>query len=369
MQPDVFFYVMAVIAVINITYYIFLAKVGLSPLPESELHLNQPVSVIVCSKNEQENLKVLVPKLLEQDHPNFEIILVNDASHDDTKEVIEFFMEQDRRVKMVDVVNIESFWGNKKYALTLGIKKAVNDQLVFIDADCTPDSNRWLSIMSSYLKEEKSIVLGYGGYQKITGSLLNKLIRFETGITAIQYFSYAMHGNPYMGVGRNLAYTARQFYEVSGFMSHIKIMGGDDDLFVNQAATSKNTTVSLNEASFTTSQPKTSWSEWWKQKKRHIHTSNYYKKSHRFLLGLFFVSQLAFILAAILALIFSASWIFILGIILLRYLVFWIVVGKGLIRFRESDLIPILPFLEILLIGSQLSLYISNQIHRPKQWN
>jgi glycosyltransferase involved in cell wall biosynthesis len=369
MQLDVFFYVCAVITVINITYYIYFLKVGLSQIQESELHLTQPVSVIVYSKNEKENLKSLVPQLLDQDHPNFEIILVNDASNDNTKDIIEYFMALDSRVKMVDVVNIESFWGNKKYALTLGIKKAVNDQLVFINANCTPNSNKWLSIIASLLKEEKSIVLGYGGYQKITGSLLNKLVRFDTGLTAIKYFSYAMHGNPYMGVGRNLAYTATQFYEVSGFMSHIKIMGGDDDLFVNQAATSKNTAVSLNEDSFTTSLPKTSWSQWWRQKKSHIHTATYYKKTHRFLLGLFFSSQWAFILTVILALIFSSGWMFILGIVLLRYIIFWIVVGKGLIRFRESDLIPLLPFLELLLIVSQLSLYISNLIHRPKQRN
>ncbi|MEN8900020.1 MAG: glycosyltransferase, partial [Nonlabens sp.] len=266
-------------------------------------------------------------------------------------------------------VNNESFWGNKKYALTLGIKKAVNDHLVFIDADCVPNSNEWLSSMAMHLSEQKSIVLGYGGYQKIKNSLINALIRFETGITAIQYFSYAMRGNPYMGVGRNLAYTATQFYSSSGFMSHMKIMGGDDDLFVNEAATKTNTAVSLDEKSFTVSQPKTSWSTWWKQKKRHINTASHYKSKHKLLLGLFYFSQIGFLVSAILALLFGMNWILVLSVVLLRYLFFWIVVGKGLFRFRESDIIILLPFLEILLIGTQLALYVSNMVHRPKQWN
>lgn len=369
MEIGVFFFIVAGFALINIIYYLFLAKAGFGKTDQPSGNLKQPVSVIVCSKNEQENLKILVPQLLNQNHPNFELILINDASQDETRDVIEDFMTQDSRVKMVNVVNNESFWGNKKYALTLGIKKAVNDHLVFIDADCTPNSTEWLSSMAINLSTEKSIVLGYGGYKKIKNSLINALIRFETGITAIQYFSYAMRGNPYMGVGRNLAYTATQFYASSGFMSHMKIMGGDDDLFVNEAATNTNTAVSLNEKSFTNSHPKTSWSKWWKQKKRHINTASHYKRKHKFLLGLFYFSQIGFLISAILAFAFGINWMVILGVVVLRYLIFWIVVGKGLSRFRESDIIILVPFLEVLLIGTQLALFISNMVHRPKQWN
>lgn len=369
MEIGIFFYILAGFALINIIYYFFFSKAGFGKTPQPEGDLKKAVTVIVCSKNEQENLKILVPKLLEQDHPNFEVILINDASYDDTRDVIEDFMSQDSRVKMVDVVNNESFWGNKKFALTLGIKKAANDHLIFIDADCTPNSKQWLSLMAIHLSEEKKIVLGYGGYQKVKNSLLNALIRFETGLTAIQYFSYAMNGNPYMGVGRNLAYTATQFYDVSGFMSHMKIMGGDDDLFVNQAATKDNTVVSLNQDSFTTSEAKKSWSTWWKQKKRHINTASHYKGSHKFLLGLFYISQIGFIVSAVLGFIFGINWMIILGVVLFRYLIFWIVMGKGLSRFRESDIIIILPFLELLLIFSQLALFVSNMVNRPKQWN
>jgi glycosyltransferase involved in cell wall biosynthesis len=368
MEVGVLFFILIGFAAINIAYYIFLSKVGFSQIEEPLGDSHKAVSVIICSKNEQENLKFLIPKLLKQNHSNFELILINDASHDDTRYVIEEFMTQDKRIKMVHVVNNENFWGNKKYALTLGIKKAVNDSLVFIDADCVPTSTEWLSIIARHLTIEKSIVLGYGGYQNVKKSLLNALIRFETGFTAIQYFSYAMRGNPYMGVGRNLAYTATQFYEVSGFINHMKVLGGDDDLFVNQVATSKNTAVSLNEASFTYSMPKKSWPAWWNQKKRHINTANHYKKSHKLLLGFFYLTQIGFLISSVLALVFENNWMIISVIIILRYLVFWIVVGKGLSRFRESDIIIIIPFLELLLIGAQLALFIENIIHPPKQW-
>jgi glycosyltransferase involved in cell wall biosynthesis len=370
MEIGVFFYVLLGFTSFNIAYYVYISKVGFSQTDTPQGDVNKVVSLIVCSKNEQENLKILIPKLLKQSHTNFELIIVNDASHDDTKDIIEEFMKHDPRVKMVHVLNNESFWGNKKYALTLGIKKAVNDSLVFIDADCTPNSADWLSLMSRHLSKEKSIVLGYGGYQKVKNSLLNALIRFETGFTAIQYFSYAMRGNPYMGVGRNLSYTATLFYSVNGFINHMNVLGGDDDLFVNQVATSKNTAVSLEESSFTYSKPEISWAAWWRQKKRHINTANHYRQLHKYFLGFFYLTQIGFLISSVLALTFATNWIMItvLIIIIIRYLVFWVVIGRGLSRFRESDIIVIIPFLELLLIGTQLALFIKNMMHPPKQW-
>lgn len=367
MEIGIAFIVLTGFVLINSIYYLFFAKLSFFK-PELPSRSSEPVSIIVCSKNEQENLSTLVPLLLEQNHPDFEIILINDASIDDTLEVIEQFQEIDARVKKVDVINNESFWGNKKYALTLGIKKAINDRLIFIDADCKPASKEWLAHMANHFGQEKSIILGYGGYQKKKYSILNALIRFETAITAIQYMSYAFHRNPYMGVGRNLGYTATQFYAIRGFMDHMKIMGGDDDLFVNQAATKSNTAVVIEPEAFTISKPKKTWPEWWRQKRRHINTASHYKSKHKFLLGLFYFSQLGFFVASIVGFIIGINWMLILGLVVLRYLIMWIIVGKGLSRFRESDIIPFLPLLEILLVFSQLGLFFTNLGKQPKQW-
>ena len=348
MTVGLFYAILLGCVILNLSFYFYFSKVTFFKSPEHTKN-DTPVSVIVCAKNEEDNLKKLVPLLISQDHPNFEIILINDASSDDTRFVIENFMAQHPKVKMVDVVNNETFWGNKKYALTLGIKKAVNQHLVFIDADCEPASNQWLSLVSKPMIGDTTIVLGYSGYSKVKNSLLNALIRFETALAAMQYLGYALRGNPYMGVGRNLAYTAKQFYDVSGFMSHMKIMGGDDDLFVNEASTGKNTAVVLDPEAFTVSKPKMEWNKWWTQKKRHVGTSKRYKTKHKLSLGLFFASQLFFFIAAVLGFIFGLQWEAILTLVLLRYLVVMIIMGRGLSRFRESELIPFIPFLELLL--------------------
>ncbi|MGB5982150.1 MAG: glycosyltransferase [Nonlabens sp.] len=376
MGIDLIIWILAGVVLLNIFYYIYFAKLALFrpssaqvAKAESPTNNSDPVSVIVCAKNEAENLKNLVPKLLTQDHPDFEVVLVNDYSRDDTLEVIEEFQEKDKRIKLVNVIPNESFWGNKKYALTLGIKKAVHDKLLFTDADCIPASNSWISEMASHYGFEKSIVLGYGGYIRKKGSLLNALIRFETAVAAMQYLSFGMHGNAYMGVGRNLGYTATQFYETSGFMSHMNILGGDDDLFVNEAATRSNTAVSLNPNSFTYSIPKESISSWWKQKRRHINTSSHYKWKHKIALGLFFTSQMLFFIMAVVAALISQSWMIVLGVVVFRYLITWSVVGKSLNILKESKLIILYPFLELLLLLSLGSLFTSNLTHKPRHWD
>ena len=245
-------YIFAIVVLINCVFY-FLFSIFLfsnsSPTEKSEFF---PLSLIVCAKNEAENLKTHIPFWLDQEYPDFEIILINDASTDNSLEIMETFAKKHSCIKIVDVENNEAFWGSKKYALTLGIKKAINERMVFTDADCKPVSSNWLKEMSSKFTKEKQLVLGFGSYQKSSG-LLNKIIRFETLLTAIQYFSYAKAGIPYMGVGRNLGYTKKLFFDANGFSSHIKIPSGDDDLFVNQVATKKNTALCFSKDSFTNS--------------------------------------------------------------------------------------------------------------------
>jgi|TARA_R110002020_G_scaffold63136_1_gene168266 glycosyltransferase involved in cell wall biosynthesis len=359
-------YVLAFVVLINCGFYVLFSKFSfLRPSEKSTQH-TYPVSVIVCAKNESENLTQHIPLLLQQEYPNFEVILINDASSDNTYEVMEQFAEKDPRVKLVNVENNEAFWGNKKYALTLGIKKAVNKRMLFTDADCRPATKHWLAEMTSKLDQNTQLVLGYGAYEKKKG-LLNALIRFETLITATQYFSYAKAGIPYMGVGRNLAYTSQLYYDNQGFMKHIQLPSGDDDLFVNGAATAENTDICFSETSFTISKPKTTFGDWIRQKRRHNTTARLYKPLHKFLLGLYFTSNLFFWLVVPFCIIF-ASWQITLALVLFRFLVQYIIVGNAAKKLQENKLIPFLPFLELFLVCFQLSIFISNSNKKPTRW-
>jgi len=327
-----------------------------------------PISVIVCAKNEEENVANFIPLLAEQNYPDFEIVLIDDASSDNTLAVFEEFEKQYPNVRLVKVKNNEAFWGNKKYALTLGIKAAKKEYLLFTDADCYPTSKDWILAMSSQFTMQKTIVLGYGKYEKIPNSFLNKIIRFETLLTAIQYFSWAKIGHPYMGVGRNLAYKKEEFFNVNGFIEHMQIRSGDDDLFINQAANARNTTIAFTPESFTLSKPKTSYKDWFTQKRRHVATANYYKTLDKLQLGTFYCSQLLFITLPILLLVFQFQWILVLGLIILRYLVAWIVVGFSAGKLKENDIKFWFPIVEIALILTQINIFITNTFSKPVHW-
>jgi len=262
----------------------------------------------------------------------------------------------------------EAFWGSKKYALTLGIKASTYDYLLFTDGDCKPLSNQWIKLMTSHFSNTKSVIIGYGAYKKVKNSLLNKLVRFETVLTAIQYFSYAKIGMPYMAVGRNLAYKKELFFNANGFTNHIQLNSGDDDLFVNQVANSNNTSICINRESFTESLPKTSFKKWIQQKQRHISTAKHYKPHYKFMLGLFYITQLLFWILAVVLLANTFQLAYVIPLVLIRFMVVYLIFYKSAKRLDESDLLMSVPLLELFLITSQLVIFISNLTTRSRHW-
>jgi glycosyltransferase involved in cell wall biosynthesis len=277
-----------------------------------------PVSIIVCAHDEEENLRRLVPQLLALNYPEFEVIIVEDRSNDNTFDYLLNATKENTRLKMVRVQQTPEHINGKKFGLTLGIKAARYDWVLFTDADCSP-STEWISEMSRNFTGTSEIVLGFSSYEKKSG-ILNNFIRFETFLTAIQYIGFALIGKPYMGVGRNLAYRKSLFINNKGFNKHLSVMGGDDDLFVNEYATAQNTKVSIGKEAMVFSQPKTSFLDFYYQKLRHLSVGKKYKLGDRAILGLF---SLTWILTWIIVLPFSffSPWIYIfLSIFGLRWI-------------------------------------------------
>ena len=279
-----------IIVIIQAFFYVFFfSRFAFSKVQKKEKN-KLPVSVIICANNEAENIQKFLPFIINQEYADFEIVLVNDHSTDNTLKVMKSFSVKH---SFVNMITLTKGFSNKKKAVTIGINNAKYEHLLFIDADCKPNSKLWISEMISNFSSQKNIILGYGAYKKIKNSWLNKLIRFETLLTAIQYFSYAKLNLAYMGVGRNLAYIKSLFKKNNGFKTHQHIKSGDDDLFINQVA-NNNVACCYATNSFTISEPHTSFKKWIYQKRRHISTATSYKPIHQFLLGLFYISQFLF---------------------------------------------------------------------------
>ncbi|MCU0423742.1 MAG: glycosyltransferase [Bacteroidia bacterium] len=279
-----------------------------------------PVSIIIAARNEFENLQKNLIAILEQDYPQFEVVVVNDCSWDNSQAFLEELQSKYTHLKVSQLIEQEKYPTGKKFALTIGIKAASHNLLLFTDADCMPTTNQWLKKMQSKFNNQTEIVLGFSPYRKQKG-ILNKFIRFETLLTAQFYFSAALMKNAFMGVGRNLAYTKELFFKHKGFAKHQHILSGDDDLFVNQAATSQNVSIQIHPDTFTLTDAKKTFSEWRRQKTRHMSTGKYYQTKHKRLLGTYYLSLFLYYSFTTAALLLNfLMWPYILGLFLIKWL-------------------------------------------------
>lgn len=329
----------------------------------------KPVSVIICARNEEENLRKNLPLILNQEYPDFEVIVINDCSTDGTQDYLNDLKEQYSFLKITTIKEDIKFKHGKKLAVTIGIKAASHDLLLFTDADCHPESNLWISRMASGFNPETSLVLGYGGYLSEKG-LLNLAIRFETLYIAIQYLSYALAGIPYMGVGRNLAYRKSMFFDNKGFAQHSHLVSGDDDLFVNEVANRYNTRIEISPESHTRSEPCKTWKEWYFQKRRHLTTGPDYKFMTKFLLSLEVMSRLVFYAGLIYLIITATSeWIAIIVPFIIR-LGIWTTVFKIMgRRLNEKHLLLPSFLFDILLPLYNIFILFSNYVEaRKNRW-
>jgi len=326
----------------------------------------KPVSVIICARNEAENLSNFLPSVLEQDYPDYEVIVVNDCSEDNTYSVLGGFLIKYPHLKISNVNKDPKFTHNKKFAQFIGIKAAKNEILVFTDADCRPESDKWLEGLTSHFNGSTKFVLGYGGYVKEKG-LMNKYIIYDSMIIALQYLGMAIRGGPYMGVGRNLAYLRATFFENKGFGVHNHIISGDDDLFVNSNANGKNTAVEFRKETHTRSVSCSSFSKWVTQKKRHLTTAPYYKFKDKLRLSLEPLSRVLFYTTLIILISYLFLWQYILIIFTLRLISLVTVLYLGQKKLNESGLTGISLIFDIFSPVITGILLLSNMRKNPGQ--
>ncbi len=304
------------------------------------------VSIIICAHNEAENLKANLDRILNQNYRSFEVIVV---SHNSCDESLNILSSLQYRFKHLRIIECNDPRPGKKYALAKGIGEAKNEVLLLTDADCKPTSKDWLRTMVENMDGKAEIVLGFAPYDEMPG-WLNKFIRYETCYTAIQYFSFALAGMPYMGVGRNMAYLKKLFRQTEGFENHRDLASGDDDLFINQVANNKNTKIQLDPRTFVFSKPKLTWKAYIRQKTRHLSTSKRYKLPHRILLFTLAMSHYLHYFLGGIFIIYKFSIIFALLGYAVRMSVVMAFSSVILKRLRHKKLWPWVPALDAFLV-------------------
>lgn len=330
---------------------------------------HRPLSVIIAAKNEAQNLTANLPFILNQNYPQFEVIVVNDQSQDETVKVLDGFKKHNPFLKYFNVD--KDLKSSKKKALDFGIQQAKYEHLILTDADCKPQSVMWLNHLQNSFSTQHQLVIGFSPYQK-QASYINSIIRFETLQTAINYFGFSQLGMTYMGVGRNLAYTKSLYKKLKGFTSHNNLLSGDDDLLVNQAAKTSHIALCIHPDSFVESLPKTNIKAWISQKRRHITTATYYQLKHQFWLGLQYLSKVLFwflVIPLTLYLEIQNNFQFnFLGFVLLLLLIKFAFNYKIYKKFASWDLWVWSYFWELNLICLQFYIFTRNLFSTKSNW-
>jgi poly-beta-1,6-N-acetyl-D-glucosamine synthase len=292
-----------------------------------------PISIIMAAKNAALNLEDHIHHWLNQDYPEFELVIADDCSADETGYFLVKTAEIEPRLKFVllDPNVIKS--GGKKLALTLAIKKAKHQHFVLTDSDCIPESDQWLKQMASGFANQKSLVLGVAPIQTQGNGFLSRLIQFENSFTALNYLGMAFRGKPYMGVGRNLAYTRDLYNSVGGFSEHYHIPAGDDDLFVQSVANAQNTEICFTPESMMMSKGPKNFKEYWRQKMRHLWVGKFYQSSVKNRLMWYPVAQFLFWMGIIFWFVLGSTWLWPTIALVLKLTPEWI------IYFQKSKLL------------------------------
>ena len=323
------------------------------------------MSVIICARNEAENLKKNLRHFLNQKYRSFEVVVVNDNSTDCTRKVVLDSMAKWPNLRLVDI-EYDTPPG-KKAALAKGIEAARGNYFLLSDADCRPESNEWIAVMSAHINTILQIGLGFSPYYRDKG-LLNLFIRYEAAYTAVQYFSLALWGMPYMGVGRNLMYSRFLYEQAGGFDKHAHIASGDDDLFVNAAAVPANTTIVLDPRSFVYSLPEKTFRGYYKQKERHLSTGRKYRPFHQFVLGALSASHFLHYAAgaACLALGVAVPWV--TAAAALRWILLGLRWRRILNLLKQPDILRWVWWLDFLYLGYYLALAPALFAGKKNRW-
>ena len=355
----VFLAVIFVLFVIQVSYYIFIYSRTLRYMKSVDggyvPYTKEPygVSVIVYAKNDAEHLGVYLPQILTQNYPNFEVIVVNDGSTDETRDIVTRLESEYDNLYQTYIPDEARSLSRKKLALTVGIKASKYDIVILTNANCSPAGKNWLSYMMRNFVEGVDIVAGYA-YMDGAGQKKRRYVAYDRLMFVLRYVSYILLRKTYMAEGYNLAYRKYLFFKNKGFSRHLNLHYGDDDLFINEVATSDNTRVELSPESWMVVHYENNFKAWQELKLRYDFTSGYLNSNSKIMFGLERLTVYLFYVSVIVLFVYGFYCnLFFSGIALLLWLLRFIVqvmvyrrTAKRLSSNRLFFLLPIFDFMQ-----------------------
>ncbi|MDQ1771381.1 glycosyltransferase [Labilibaculum sp. A4] len=326
----------------------------------------EPVSIVICVKNEgcylQENLSLF----LEQEYPDFELILVNDGSEDETETIIKEFQKRYPHLRSTKIPLDDKFQHNKKLALSIGIKAAKNEKIIFTNIHSKPSSSKWLQeFVNSW---DKGVHIGYANFENKKGFFYN-FLKFDLLSKNIKSAGFASSGNAHSGNGDNLGYKKSDFFANKGFVKHSHFEAGYDHLMVFQLAKLSGASVCLQPEAKINLSSICAFDQWIRINRHYYKCRKYLPFKIRLLTDLEPISKMIFYSISIYALLFTHLYFFVAIIYLTKIILIGTLFKISTRHLKEENLFLSSYLYEIFVLFSKIYFLSTNFIlSKSNQW-
>ncbi len=324
---------------VQLVYLILLIKFIFSDKQKDKEPNHPSISLVVTSRNYVDQLQVLLPSLLAQDYPDFEVVVVDDCSTDGTDWLLAEMKISHGNLKTTRIIQETDF--PNALAISIGVRAATKEWLLYLSPLCVVPDNQWLRNYAQRLEQDKEASIGYMNYYKTKGSYKNWL-RFEN------FTSYLLSGaGKAFGVAMpvfeyNIAYRREKFLELRGFAAVLDSPFSENELFVNKIATKNNLVVQNNRTAPIAYEGEADWIDLVEFKKKQLMLRRKLTSGQRFFRSLNLVSRLVLTGTLVLLLVVSPLKFWVLGawIFLLIFEMSWIAVATK--KLGEKNFLPAL---------------------------
>lgn len=327
-----------------------------------------PVSVVVYGCNDAENLEKFLPAILKQNYPTFEVIVVNDGSTDETKDVLTRLEPSNPHLYQTYIPEGAKNHSRRKLAMSIGIKAAKYDWILTTDANCEVAGENWIASVARNFTDDTHVVLLYSSYL-FPKSITSGWRSLDNLFFNMRFLGKALSGHPFMGVRRNLAYRKDLFFKNRGFSGYLNLRDGDDDIFINRVAFRENTRVEITSESVTRAEY-FMFDKAWKDQKLAYGITSHYLKRGSLSLGFESFSRYLFYLSAAVLFVFSAwNWILaaVAGVFFLtRFIIQCVIFNKTAKIWGEKQSYLMLPVYDLLQPIVDASYRIKGRLSKNK---
>jgi len=205
----------------------------------------EPISILLTVRNEEENLKRLLPQLLTINTVKYEVIAVDDYSLDNTYSVLGSFRHQYSHFK-ISSLNEETRF-SAKLAQNIALKAAQNAWVLILPVEAQQVTRDWLGGFAvNTTTQNRNVLVGYSGIEAARGwyNLLCRIENFEQQIRSAGFIS---NGIPFVYFEENVAFRKKEYFDIGGYGQKTKEPYANLELIINQFIKKRNTVLLMNQ--------------------------------------------------------------------------------------------------------------------------